>query len=406
MVRALLVDWEGVWARDRQLPPPWLWRIWLILAGRGFGKSRTGAEYVRDRVEKGKARRIGLLGATAADVRDTMIEGESGLLAISSPWCRPHFEPSKRRLTWPNGARATLYSAEEPERLRGPQHDLVWGDELAAWGDFLAWDMMLFGLRLGKHPQVVVTTTPKPIPLLLQLVKDSEDPAKGIAITKGNTYENKANLAPTFLADIARLYEGTRLGRQELHAEILDDVEGALFSLLLIDETRVREAPQLERIVIAVDPARQAKENCDDSGIVVVGKGYDGHAYVLEDLTLKGSPYDWARAATVAFYTHRADKVIGEVNNGGDMVETTIHSIDPNLPFDPVQATRGKAKRAEPIAALYQQKKVHHVGNKMKKLEKQMARFTGINGKRDDRVDALCWGLHYLMFSEGFSGLV
>ena len=265
---ALLYDWKGLWARPKQLPPTGAWAVWLVLAGRGFGKSRTGAEWVRDMVETGKARRIALVGPTAADVRDVMIEGESGILAVCPPWNKPIYEPSKRRLTWPNGAIATAYSADEPERLRGPQHDAAWCDELCAWRYPMAWDMLIFGLRLGDDPRCVVTTTPKPVKLVRDLVKDSTT-----TITTGSTYENEENLAEPFIKAVKKRYEGTRLGRQELHAEILDDNPGALWKRKQIEDLMVREHPPLLRIAVAVDPAVSANATSDETGIVTGGIG-------------------------------------------------------------------------------------------------------------------------------------
>ena len=245
--------------------------MWLLLAGRGFGKTRTGAELVRARVAARSARRIALVAPTAADARDVMVEGESGILAISPPWDRPRYEPSKRRLTWPNGAVATLYSADEPERLRGPQHDAAWCDELASWRYPEAWDMLMFGLRLGTDPRVVVTTTPRPTKLIRELLADPT-----VVVTRGTTYENRANLAPDFLEQIVRKYEGTRLGRQELEAEILDDVPGALWSRGVIEAARADSAPHFVRVVVAIDPAATSGEGADETGIIVAGKDEAG----------------------------------------------------------------------------------------------------------------------------------
>lgn len=404
----LLFDWSGAWARDSQLPPVGDWFTWLILAGRGFGKTRTGAETVRLMVERGEAKRIALVAPTSADARDTMVEGESGILAVCPPWAMPRYEPSKRRVTWPNGARAVLFSAEEAERLRGPQHDLAWGDEPASWTDDATWSNLVMGLRLGRAPRAVVTGTPKPVPLILDLVKDPKT-----VVTRGSTFENAGNLAAEYLRQIQRLYAGTRLGRQELNAEILLDVKGALFSQVHIDADRVAAAPALERIVISVDPAQTGtaqrdgtrETHNDEHGIIASGRGTDGHGYVLEDHSMRGSPDEWARCAVKAFYVHQAECIVAEVNCGGEMVESTIKTVDPSVPVRTVRAMRGKAKRAEPIAALYEQHKVHHVGHpeKFGKLEKQMRVFTGQNGRRDDRCDALCWGMHELLVGDGFA---
>ncbi len=255
-VRALFYDWQ-FWARHNQLPPEGDWRVWLLLAGRGFGKTRTGAELMRARVTARTARLVALVAPTAADARNVMVEGESGILAISPPWDRPRYEPSKRRLIWDNGAVATLYSADEPERLRGPQHDTAWCDELASWRYPEAWDMLMFGLRLGVDPRIVVTTTPRPTKLLRELTADQT-----VALTHGTTYENRANLAPHFIEQIVRKYEGTRLGRQEIDAEMLDDVPGGLWSRVMVEAARARSAPALIRIVVSIDPAATSGEAC------------------------------------------------------------------------------------------------------------------------------------------------
>jgi phage terminase large subunit-like protein len=390
---ALENDWQ-LTARPNQLAPPGLWTIWLLLAGRGFGKTRAGAEFVRGEVEAGRARRVALVTATAADGRDVVVEGESGLLAISSPWQRPTYEPSKRRLTWPNGAIATLYSAEEADRLRGPQHDLAWADELAAWADPAAWDMLMFGLRLGKRPRAVATTTPRNIKIIRDLVaRESQD----VVISRGTTRENAANLAPSFLAEIVRRYEGTRLGRQELDAELLEDVVGALWQREWIEQTRVAEAPELIRVVVAIDPAVTSGEDADETGIIVAGMDAESHAYVLADMSGKHAPHEWAAKAIGAYHRYKADCVVAEVNQGGEMVEAVLRQVDPNVSFRSVHASRGKVTRAEPAAALYEQGRVHHVGS-FALLEDQMCAFTNdFDRKRagysPDRVDALVWSL-------------
>jgi len=388
-------DWT-VWARPEQLPPPGDWRVWLLMAGRGFGKTRTGAETVRSRIGAGVARRVALVGPTAADVRDVMVEGESGLLTIAPPDDRPLFEPSKRRLSWDNGAVATLFSADEPERLRGPQHDFAWCDELVAWRYPAAWDMLMFGLRLGADPRVVVTTTPRPTRLIREMLADPK-----VVVTRGRTAENAENLAPAFLAQIVRRYEGTRLGRQELDGELLADVPGALWRHELIDAGRVASLPELTRVVVAIDPAVSSGEEADETGIVVAGRDGGGHGYVLADLSGRYAPPEWARAAVAAYAAHHADRVVAEINNGGEMVEATLRVIDPNVPFGAVRASRGKVARAEPVAALYEQGRVHHLGA-LPKLEDQMCAFTAdfdraAAGYSPDRVDALVWALTELL---------
>lgn len=382
-----LYDWH-LWARPNQLPPDGDWTTWLLLAGRGFGKTRTGAEFVRTEVEAGRAGRVALVAPTAADARDVMVEGESGILAISPPWNRPKYEPSKRRVTWDNGAIATLYSADEPERLRGPQHDLAWPDELAAWRYPETWDMLMFGLRLGQRPRVVVTTTPKPTRLIRELIANPHT-----AITRGSTYDNRANLAPAFLNSIVRKYEGTRLGRQELYAEMLDDTPGALWTRAMLEAARFDGTPDLRRVVVAIDPAVTSGDDSDETGIIVAGHGVDGMFYVLADRTCRLSPDGWARRAIIALDDFSADRIVAEVNNGGDLVEATIRTVRRDVAYTKVHASRGKRVRAEPIAALYEQGKVKHARG-LNALEDQMTTFVPDGGDGSpDRVDALVWAI-------------
>lgn len=382
-----LYDWRR-WARENQLWPEGDWKVWLLLAGRGFGKTRTGAEAVRSRIEAGVWKRVALVAPTAADARDVMVEGESGLLAVCPPWYRPVYEPSKRRLTWPDGQIGTLYSADEPERLRGPQHDGAWCDEPASWRYPEAWDMLMFGLRLGDDPRVVVTGTPKPIKLIKELIQDSST-----HVTAGTTYENRRNLAPGFFEKVVRKYEGTRLGRQELLAQILDDNPNALWRREDIERTRVAKHPDLTRVVVAIDPAVTDEEGSAETGIVVGGVDDSGSYYVLEDRSLRASPRGWALAAVSAFHTFRADRIIGERNNGGDMIEALLRTVDPEVPYKSVVATRGKAIRAEPIASLYERGIVHHVGT-FPALEDQMVEWDpSMEGPSPDRMDALVWAL-------------
>lgn len=355
---------------------------------------------------KDRVSHIALVAPTAADARDVMVEGESGILAVSPPGELPAYEPSKRRLTWPNGAIATLFSAEEPNRLRGPQHGAAWCDELAAWGqDQETWDMLQFGLRLGEHPRVIVTTTPRPTPLVRELVGDPST-----VVTRGSTYDNAPNLARPFLEKIRRRYEGTRLGRQELLAEILDDLPGALWTRRMFDEHRVAAPPrQMRRIVVAVDPSGTAGdpgEDADDVGIVVAGLGADGRGYVLEDATVNLSPEGWGRAAIAAYHRWRANLVIAERNFGGDMVRYVLSSIDRAVPYREVVAARGKAVRAEPVAALYEQGRVSHVGV-FRELEDQATQMTPRGyegGGSPDRLDALVWALTDLMVDDAKAG--
>ncbi|WP_294532599.1 terminase family protein [uncultured Rhodoblastus sp.] len=396
LAMALDDDWTTK-ARPEQLAPPGDWTIWLILAGRGFGKTRAGAEWVRGLAEAGTVHRIALVGPTAADVRDTMVEGESGILNICPDWNRPVYEPSKRRLTWPNNCIATMFSSEEPERLRGPQFGAAWCDEIAAWNNIQStWDMLQFGLRLGQRPRAAITTTPRPSRLLKDLIRrEGED----VAITRGSTYDNRANLAPSFFSQIVSRFEGTRLGRQELNAELLSDTPGALWQMDWLDRDRVSQAPEeLKRIVVAIDPAVSTNENSDETGIVVAGMDGRGHCYVLEDLSGKYAPHEWARRAVEAFDRHKADRIIGEVNQGGAMVESTLRTVSRNVPYKAVHASRGKVTRAEPVSAFYEKGMVHHVGGAMTVLEDQMTSFTSDfdrsrMGYSPDRVDALVWAL-------------
>lgn len=331
------------------------------------------------------------MAPTAADARDVMVEGESGLLSVFPPGEKPLYEPSKRRITFKNGAIATTYSADEPERLRGPQHDAGWCDEVAAWNYAEeAWDMLMFGMRLGDNPQVCVTTTPRPVKLIRELLK-----APYTVISQGTTYENRANLAPQFLEQIISKYEGTRLGRQEIDAELLEDIEGALWQRPWIDQHRVKEIKprQIQRIVIAIDPAVTSTEESDETGMVAVAKGVDGRGYVLDDLSCRLSPDGWANRAVSAYRNLQADKIIAEANNGGDLVESVIRTVDRIVPFKKVHAAKGKITRAEPIAALYEQGRISHVGS-FPQLEDQMCQYTGEPGEKSpDRMDALVWAL-------------
>ncbi len=380
-------------AREKQKLPDGIWSTWLIKAGRGFGKTRTGAETIRTWKDDNPI--IHLVGRTAGDVRDTMIEGESGVLACSPNSDRPHYEPSKRRLTWSNGAKAVLFSAEEPDALRGPQCYKAWADELATWKyDRDAWDNLQMGLRLGTNPQCIITTTPKPTKLIRELIADNNT-----HVTHGTTYENKSNLSKSFFEFIIKKYEGTSLGRQELLAEILEDVEGALWKMKTIDDNRVNKLPELKRIVIPIDPAATATKDSDETGIVPVGIDNDGIGYVLDDLSGIYSPNDWASKAIQAYNDHKADRIIGEANNGGDMIETIIRNIDKSVSYRKVWASKGKTTRAEPIAALYEQNRIKHYGN-LSELETEMTTWMALDGQRSpNRIDSLVWGLTELMLN-------
>lgn len=373
-------------ARPAQKPPDGVWQYWMLKAGRGYGKTRVGAEWAIKMAREHPGCRLALVSPTAADARDVMVEGESGILTISPPGFKPLYEPSKRRLTWPNRSIALLFSAEEPDRLRGPQHHFAWCDELASWKYPEAWDMLLFGLRLGNNPKVVITTTPRPIKIIRELIHDPR-----CVVTTGTTWENKENLAPAFIDSIVKKYEGTRLGRQELNAEILDDNPGALWQRDMIENLRVAKRPLLIRVVVGVDPAVSSGEDSAETGIIAAGIAANGQVYILDDSSLHGTPLEWARSVVRSYLKNKADRVIGEINNGGDLVEMNLRQVDRVIPFKAVHASRGKLIRAEPIAALYEQGKVHHVGT-FPQLEDQMCEWVP-GDKSPDRMDALVWAV-------------
>jgi phage terminase large subunit-like protein len=419
--------WRTV-ARPEQIHPAGDWRVWCYVGGRGTGKTRAGSEWVHERRRAGSGR-IALVAATAADARDVMVEGESGLRARSPAHDRPRYNPSLRRVTWADGSIATMYSADEPDRLRGPQHTDAWADECASWRYPEAWDMLLMGLRLGADPRVVVTTTPRPTRWLRDLMA-----APGTTTTRGTTYANAANLAPAFLAAILSRYEGTTLGRQELHAELIDDVVGALWTREAIDAARVRLCPQLARVVVAVDPAASSGDDSDLTGIITLGMtasvrpatqtsviqgiaALAGHpvplppeVYVFADDTLRATPEQWGRAVVRAYDGGRADLVVAESNQGGEMVATVVRGAAAAMHREGlrphaevavrlVTASRDKATRAGPVSALYEQGRVHHVGA-LAKLEDEMATWVpGVSRKSPDRVDALVHGVTALVLS-------
>jgi phage terminase large subunit-like protein len=361
--------------------------VWLILAGRGFGKTRTGAQWIISRARQGY-RHIGLIGQTAADVRDVMVKGRAGVLTSAPPWFRPKYYPSNRLLVFPNGAECHTYSGDEPDQLRGPEHDTVWADEPAKWKYARdAWDNMEMGLRVGMNPRCCATTTPRPIPIIRELL--AEEKEGSVTVTRGSTFENAANLAPSAIARLKRKYEGTRLGRQELYAEVLDENPAALWKRRQIEELRVLEAPEMQRIVVAIDPSVSDGEEAAECGIVGAGLGRDNHGYTLEDKSMRGSPLEWARAAVTLFKKLKADRIIAEANQGGKMVETTLRTVSLNVPVTLVHASRGKATRAEPVSALYEQGRCHHVGT-FPELEDQMVEW--VPGEMSpDRLDALVW---------------
>jgi len=350
------------------------------------GKTRSGSEWVHRAADH--IHRIALIAPTGADARDVMLEGESGILSVAPPGKRPHYEPSKRRLTWPNGAVGSVFSAEEPDRLRGPEHGAAWLDE----GAFMpliqdVWNNLLFGLRLGRRPRIIVTTTPKPRPWLKELLAD-----KRTRLSKASTYDNLDNLSPVFAEQIISRYEGTRLGRQELHAELLTDVEGALWTWEMIEENRVVEAPEdLERIVVAIDPAGTSKKQSDETGIIVAGKA-KGITYILEDRSGRYTPHGWAVAARNLYEEWSADAVIAETNYGGEMVEHTLRTSGVKARLLKVNARRSKALRAEPVVGLYEQGKVKHVGS-LPTLEEQMTEWVPFEGHSPDRLDAMVYAV-------------
>lgn len=380
--------------RPEQITPPGDWPVGILLAGRGFGKTRTGAEDVAAFGCNNANSRIAIVAPTASDARNVCIEGESGLLACLPKICVANYNRSHpAELTLWNGTIYTCYSAAEPERLRGPQHHRAWCDEVASWLEAEAWDQLLFGLRLGDNPQAVVTTTPKPKPLIRDIIK-----TPGAMITRGNTFDNASNLPAATLARLKERYEGTRLGRQELYAELLEDVEDALWNASEIDAQRMRLAPDMKRIVVAVDPSgTKGGGSGDDIGIIVAGLGTDGRFYVLEDASCNLSPDGWAKRVKQAYDHWDADRVVAEKNFGGAMVESVLRTAAGarDLPIRMVTASRGKVARAEPIAALYEQEKVSHVGH-FKDLEDQLCAMTpaGYMGEGSpDRADAMVWAL-------------
>ena len=396
---ALEWDWR-FWRRPSQTPPVGEdWVYWMMLAGRGSGKTRAGAEYVRQM--KDLVSPIALVGATMDDVRNIMVEGPAGILAVSPADEAPLFEASLHRLVWPNGAVAAMFSAENPERLRGPQHAGAWCDELASWAyPSETFSNLEFGLRLGLSPKIMITTTPRPIKLVRELLADPL-----CRVSRTSSYSNRAHLAAAYFEKIILRHEGTRLGRQEIYAEMLDDVPGALWTRANIDEHRWpygKDLPDLARIVVAIDPAMTSGEDADETGIIVAGKDAKGDGYVLADLSGHYQPIEWARIAVNEYHhpERMADRVVAEVNNGGDMVEATLRMVDPGIAYQAVRASRGKVVRAEPVSAMYEQGRIHHVGF-FPQLEDQQIGFTvDFDRARDgspDRVDALVWALSELL---------
>lgn len=385
------------WARGDQLPPEGPWRTFLLLGGRGSGKTRSAAEWVRREVESGRRARLAVIGPTSDSVRRVMVEGPSGLLAVAPPWNRPTYEPSIRRITWESGAVCNLYSAEEPDRLRGENSDGAWADEICSWANSEeTWNMLQMGLRLpgprGDAPQVLVTTTPKNIPVLRSIL---ESPTT--VISRSRTADNQANLDASTLAFLTEKYGGTTLGRQELDAELLADSDEALWSRSLLNQTRVAVAPELRRIVVGLDPAGSSNRNADETGLIVAGRGHDGHAYILADHSGRYTPSEWARKAVQAYRTFKADRILAESNFGGAMVESVIRTEWPLAPLKLLHASKGKQARAEPCSALWEQGKAHIVGN-LPGLEDQLTSWAPLTSTHSpDRLDAMVWCLSELM---------
>lgn len=390
------------WGRQDQLPPAGDWRNWGMLGGRGAGKTKAASEWLRSEVEAGKRRRIAVVGPTADAVRRIQVEGPSGILSVGPPSGRPTYEPSVRRISWSNGAVANLYSSEEPDRIRGENCDAAWCDELCSWSNVdETWHMLQMALRIdgpkGDPPRCLITTTPKNIPLLREIIA-----SPSTVVTRARTADNIANLNPETVKYLTERYAGTTLGRQELDAELLADNENALWSRDLIERTRVKAAPaDLKRIVVAIDPSGSNNKTSDETGIVIVGKGYDDHAYVLADLSGKYSPEQWASKAVAAYRAFKADRIVAERNFGGDMVAGVLRSVGPNIPLKLLTASRGKVARAEPVVALFEQGKAHICGV-LNGLEDQLTSWEpGGSARSPDRLDAMCWGVTELCLSSG-----
>jgi phage terminase large subunit-like protein len=401
----LLYNWK-FWARPDQLEPPSRYKIWMPLAGRGWGKTRTGAETVREWVKQG-LKRIACVAPTKGDVRRVMVEGNSGLLSICSKDDKTHrgadmgypvWSPTNNTATWANGAKAEFFSAEDPERLRGPQFHAAWCDELAAWRNMQAtWDMLQFTLRLGQNPKILITTTPKPVKLVRHIIALSKEQPDKYIVTTGSSYDNKDNIDLEALSQ----YEGTRLGRQELYAEVLEEAAGALWTVEMIDKCQAYpedvDMDALQRIVVAVDPAVTANEESDMTGIVVAGIDVNGHGVVIEDATEQLSPSGWAKKVVDLYHKYGADRIVAERNQGGEMVRHTIETEDNTVPIRLVHASRGKFARAEPVSALYEQGRVKHLPG-LDELEQQMVTWEPLGSMGSpDRLDALVWAMTDLM---------
>lgn len=400
IARKQYIDWVKK-ARPKQITPRGDWNTWLILAGRGWGKTRTGAQDVVHYATTNPNVRCAVVAPTFGDLRRVCFEGDSGILSIIPEECyykqarSKGYNKSAVEIHFYNGSIIQGYAAIEPDRFRGPQYHRAWCDEVAAWRYPDSYDQLQFGMRLGRKPQTVITTTPRPNDLIKGLMKKEDT-----LITKGNTFENEDNLAPSALKAFKERYEGTRLGRQELYAEILDDFEGALWTYKNIEQNRARQLPEMQKIVVGVDPAVTNNINSDETGIVVAGKGVDEKYYIIDDVSGKMTADNWARVAINAYHKYQANIIVAETNNGGDLVERLIRSIENTVKYKSVSATRGKLVRAEPISALYEQNKVSHCGV-FKQLEDQMCSYTGDRHKSPDRLDAMVWAMTNLISSSG-----
>jgi len=398
-VKELRHTWR-FWARPEQIEPEGDWDTWVALAGRGWGKTRSGAEWIREQVKRGK-KRLAFVAPTNSDIRKVMVEGESGIMNVcwegdktnrGAFMGKPEWSPTNRQIKWANGATVDAFSAEDPERLRGPQFEAAWCDELCAWRNAQdVWDMLMFCLRLGRHPRTFITTTPKPTKLLRTILKNPRT-----VVSTGSTYDNADNLAENYLKAVRSAYEGTRLGRQELYAEVLDEASGALWTRELLAEAEIErdQVPKhLNRIVVSVDPAITSNEESDLTGIIVAGVDVNGTAYVLEDHTDRYTPQQWAAKAVSLYHLHMADRIVAERNQGGDMVRHTIKTEDETVPVRLVHASRGKMARAEPVSALYEQGKVKHVRG-LNELEDQMVQWEPLGSiGSPDRLDAMVWAI-------------
>ena len=398
-----LFDWLKNARPEQRVPEGNDWRIWLIMAGRGFGKTRTGAETIRQWVDSGKCRHIAIVGKNFHEARSVMVEGKSGILSVYPPEEAPTYYPSKKLIVWPNGAKATLFSGDVPDSFRGPEFDGAWVDEFAKFRKpQQVLDQLSLALRQGETPRMIITTTPKPMKVLNDLVKQAEDPEdSSVKLTTGNTHANKENLSDHFIKSLEKQFGGTLLANQEIDGELLDIRDHALWTKPQLDRKRFDDPPEFSRVVVGVDPAATNNAHSDETGIVVAGLGHDGKAYVLEDLSGKYNPSEWAQLAVEAYWEHGADRIVAETNKGGDMIEDLFRAHDENVSFKGLRATRSKGIRAEPVAALYEKGKVYHRERGLDGLEKQMLSYIPDHtAKSPDRIDALVWTLTELMLSK------